>query len=327
MKKILFIFILSLLSTINILSAQIYEEDDDNNYETLKFRIKYTFVTNVFYIYKCSIQTEINRMFPDSSLKTITRNEEVYITLRAPSNPKNGFVELNTGIDSILYEFNDGHNKYKWWSLSDDDPLPDNFDFYKTSTILGQYFYTTISPYFEVALIKGEILDKARENIDEVADTNLKFILKKSLSEDNLKLYTDLNKNVLKNGRFGRDSSWKSDFSIQIEGVKYTCDTADVKFYLYDGKNYHVKANVPYMKASYEEKTDIVGYENLISTVDSTSYSKGFWDVTVSPRGQLQTAQGEFNTNANIYLNNDIIKDNINTKIKFELLRTHKWKN
>lgn len=320
-KTALILFLITLISINNISAAP--EESDS---ETLKFKIKYTFTTNVFYVYKCNIETNIERMFPDSSTQNIVRKEEVYLTMFAPSRPQNEFLEVNTGIDSILYEFDDGKHKYKWWSTSDDDPLPDNADFYKTSTILGQHYVTTISPYFEVALIKGELLDRARENVEEVSDTNLAFVLKKALSDDNLKFYTDLNKNVLRSGRYERDSAWKMSFTIPIEGMKYTCDTADVKFYLYDGKNFHIKATMPYMLPHYQEKIDITGYDNLISTLDSTSNSKGFWDITVTPRGQMQAVQGEFNTEANIHLDKDIITDKINTKIKYELVKTHKWK-
>ena len=333
MKMKIFFIVLVLLAVNNTSLAQsklqateIENTEENLDVKELNFRFMYRFAPRTFFIYKCTIDTEILRAFPDSSTKNFKRKEEVYITLRDPSGEKDGFVELNTGIDSIYYEFSDGEKSVKWWSQSDHDPYPTNPDFVKRSALIGQFFISTISPYFEVAKIDGDFLQRAKDNIDDMSDTTLRFIFQQALSDENLKLYTDLNKNVIKNGRFKRDSTWKMKFSIPIEGINYTCDTANVTFYLYDTKNYHIKAEMPFMKPDYNTVVPIVGLDRVLSTVDSASKSSGYWDVTLSPRGRFEEATGEFNTIANIKLDEALVTDTIKTKINFKLLETYRWK-
>ncbi len=330
-RKILFFaFVLLALSNVFTSNAEVSSIDDQNNdigVEELNFRFIYKFAAKEFFIYKCTIDTDIKRTFPDSSSKNFKRKEEVYITLRDPSGIKDGFAILNTGIDSIYYEFSDGQKEIKWWSQSDTDEYPTNPDFDKRSAILGKFFLSTISPYFEVAKIDGKLLARYRKDLLNVPDTTLRTIFQQAVSDENLKLYTDLSKNVIKAGRFARDSTWKMYFSMPIEGIPYSSDTAKVTFYLYDSKNYHVKAEMPFMKPDCNRVAPVVGLNRVLLPVDSTSYSSGFWDVTFSPRGRFHNAVGEFKTIAHIKLDNDMVTDTIKTKMKYELVKTYRWRN
>lgn len=306
--------------------AQTAGSEDPYREESLKFRFFYNFPERVFHVYKCEINTQINRVFSDTSKQTFTRKEEVYITLRNPTAKEDDFAMVNTGIDSIRYEFSDGTNTYKWWSQSDEDDLLDNQDFYKFFAMIGRFFVTTISPYYEVALISGNLLEIGRNNIEEMADSVERFIWKQALADDNLKLYTDLNRGVIENGQFARDSSWKSKFTIPIEGINYTCDTATTTFYLYDGKSFHLKAEMPFMKPS-SDKALVVGIDDFVAPVDSAnSSSEGYWDIAVTPRGVVQSVDAEFSTKAARSINKVKFVDNIKTKIKFSLINTYKWR-
>ncbi len=331
MKRKFLVFMFCLLASASIdanciFSQSTSRDDDPFREESLKFRFFYELPERVFHVYKCEINTQIERIFTnDTSKQSFVRKEEVYISLRNPTAKLDSFALINTGIDSIRYEFFDGNRVYKWWSQSDDDELLDNQDFSKFFALIGSFFITTISPYYEVALISGSLLETGRADIEEMADTIERFIWRQALADENLKLYTDLNRGAIENGQFALDSSWKSRFMIPIEGINYTCDTATTTFYLYDGKSFHLKSYMPYMTPD-TGKALVTGIEDQILPVDAGSYSKGYWDIAVTPRGVVQSVDSDFTTKAIRNLNSIEFTDNIKTKIKFSLLNTYKWR-
>ncbi|MPM40709.1 hypothetical protein SDC9_87357 [bioreactor metagenome] len=295
--------------------------------ELRQYRIQYDFAEKTFYKYKMTYKTIVKRTFADAKVENFERDMTVYLSFRRPSGLKDGFAELRTNLDSIIYKFTDGKKSYKWSSQADDDPIPPNPDFDIVFSIIGHSLDMTISPYFEVAKIEGEQLDDLRETIDKMEDTARRWIWWKANTDEYLKFYMDMNKNVLRSGRFAIDSTWKMKFSIPIEGVKYSCDTTNVKFYLYDGKNFNVKAEMPKMYPNLTDSSTIIGLANdVVVPVDSTSSSAGYWDVSVSPRGMLNTAQGIFTTKRN-YPNSTLnFSDEIKTDIKYEFLGVIRWK-
>ncbi len=304
-------------------NAKSVNEYQDN--EAIKFKFNYGFIERAFYIYKVTVDTKIHRKYQDSTTQDFSRKKDVYISLRNPTALQDGFAMVNTSIDSINYEFTDGKQKIRWNSQADDMELPvGQPDFDEIFAITGRYFTSHISPYYEVARIDGELLERGREEASEIPDSVLRQIWINAISDNNLKLYTDPNKNVIRNGRFDKDSTWQMKFAIPIEGITYTCDTAAATFYLFDSKNFHIKAVMPYMYPS-QETAAVTGMDRVLLGVDSTSNTKGFWDISVSPRGMLNSAEGEFTTNAYRNYKEIKFKDEIITNIKFNLERTVKW--
>jgi len=295
--------------------------------ESRQYRIQYDFQERTIYTYKMNYTTTVKRTFADNTTKNFERKVEVYLTFWRPSALSEGFAEIRTSLDSFNYEYKDENNSVRWSTQSNENPIPGNPDFDVVFPILGRSFFTTISPYFDVAKIEGKYLDEARDNIREMSDTTLRQIWLKANSNENLKFYADMNKSVLRSGRFAIDSAWNMRFTIPIEGIRYTCDTATVKFYLYDGKNFHIKAEMPKMMPNLNDNASVIGMNREILSVDSTSYSSGFWDISVSPRGMLNTAIGKFTTKTNSATSGNLkFSDEIITEIKYEMLGTQRWR-
>jgi hypothetical protein len=328
LQKIVFscLIIIAFSSNFNLFS-QTNSAPNDENYTddgVLQYRIQYNFAERVIFVYKMTYSTEIVRTFSDSTTQNFKRDMDVYLSYWRPSGLVEGFAEIRTGLDSILYNFTDGKQNVKWFSNGNDD-LPSIPDFDVVFPIMGRSYTTTISPYFDVAKIEGKILQEGRESIENMPDTTLKKIWKKAVADENLNFYSDMNKNVLQNGRFAIDSTWKMRFTMPIEGIRYTCDTAKVQFYLYDSKNFHVKAEMPYMYANVEDSASVIGLNRDILPVDSTSFATGFWDISVSPRGMLNSAEGEFTTKTKSKYRQMEFTDEIKTKIKYEFVDSYRW--
>ena len=294
--------------------------------ESRQYRIQFGFQERVITTYKMTYATVIERTDEYNKSKLFNRVVEVYLSYYRPSGLVNGFAEVRTIYDSVIYRYDDGENQYKWSSASNVDKFPKCDDYLNLIfPILGRHYFTTISPYFEVAKIESNRLSEKRADIDSIPNPFTKAVWEKANSDEMLIFYSDMNKNVIRGGRFAIDSTWKMPFEIPIEGIRYTCDTANVKFYLYDGKNFNIKAEMPTMYPNTNDSTCIMGISNLMSKVDSTSHSKGFWDVAVSPRGVLDKVIGQFETVANYSINSNKFTDKITTNIKYEFLNTVSW--
>jgi len=295
--------------------------------EIRQYKIQYGYQEKVFTTYKMFCSTTIERIDElNNNIKVFNKEIEVYLNFFRPSDLQEGFAEIKTIFDSIIYRYNVENNKYKWSSNAVADEFPQCEDYLNlVLPILGRIYNTTISPYFEVAKIDGERLIEKRDEIDNISNPFTKAVWEKANSDDNLLFYSDMNKNVLRNGRFAIDSTWKMRFEIPIEGIRYICDTADVKFYLYDGKNFNIKAEMPSMYPNTNDSACVIGVSNVMLKVDSASNSKGYWDVAVSPRGMIDKVIGKFETTVNYLDENIKFTDKITTNIKYEFLKTLKW--
>ncbi len=293
--------------------------------EVRQYKIQYDFQERVIFSYKMTCSTTIERTNSDNTKQTFNREVVVFLNYYRPSSLINGFAEVRTIFDSVTYRYDDGKTQYKW-SSAGDDKFPECDDFMNVFFALpGKYYFTTISPYFEVAKIESERLDEMRKDIEKIENPFYKATWEKVSSDDNLNFYSDMNKNVIRAGRFAIDSTWKMKFTIPIEGIRFTCDTADVKFYLYDGKNFNIKAEMPTMYPNSNDSACVIGITNVMLKMDSTSNSKGFWDIAVSPRGMINKVIGNFETNANYIIKNAKISDKITTNIKYEFLNTLRY--
>ena len=294
--------------------------------ESRQYKIQYGFQEKVAFTYRMTCSTTIERIDAHEKTQSFNRIVEVYLNFFRPSGLIDGFAEIRTIFDSITYRYADTENEYKWSSVGIKDKFPRCDDYFNLIfPMIGRFYYTTISPYFEVAKIDGELLLDKRRDIDSIPNPFTKAVWEKANSDEMLTFYSDMNKNVIRNGRFAIDSTWKMQFTIPIEGIKFTCDTADVKFYLYDGKNFNFKAEMPYMYPNTNDSTCMIGINNIMLKVDSTSNSKGFWDIAVSPRGLIDKIVAKFETNNNFSVGKDNFIDKITTNIKYEYLKSLTW--
>ncbi|MCL2039091.1 MAG: hypothetical protein FWG85_01515 [Bacteroidetes bacterium] len=291
--------------------------------ESRQYKIQYDFTERVYFTYKMTCSTTIERTNSDNTKQTFNREIVVFLNYFRPSSLNNGFAEVRTIYDSVVYKYDDGKNKYKW-SSAGDDKVPSCDDFMNlVFPLSGKYYFTTISPYFEIAKIESDRLDESRRDIERISSPFGQATWEKVFSDDNLIFYSDMNKNVIRAGRFAIDSTWQMRFTIPIEGIRFSCDTADVKFYLYDGKNFNIKAEMPEMYPNVDDSSCVIGISNVMLKMDPTSNSKGSWDIAVSPRGLINKVIGKFETNA-IYdlINDEKITDKITTNITYEFLKT-----
>ena len=318
--SVLVFFSFLLLNEI-ILVQNVFSQSDG----VRQYKIQYDFQERIFFSYKMTCSTTIERTNSDSDKQIFNREIVVFLNYYRPSALNNGFAEVRTIFDSINYRYDDGKSQYKWSSVGD-DKIPACDDFMNlVFPIVGRYYFTTISPYFEVAKIGSERLDEKRSSNENITSPFHRATWEKANSDDNLNFYSDMNKNVVRPGRFSIDSTWKMKFTIPIEGIKFSCDTATVKFYLYDGKNFNIKAEMPKMYPNTEDSACVIGISNVMLKMDSTSDSKGFWDIAVTPRGMINKIVSQFETNAIHIINGEKISDKITTNIKYEFLNTLRY--
>ncbi|MDR0927002.1 MAG: hypothetical protein LBO69_04470 [Ignavibacteria bacterium] len=312
-----------------ILASQLLFCQNNDTYPTREevrhYKIQYDFGDRVTNLYKMTYTTKVNRSLDDNSTKSYERTIELFISYWRPTSPTDGFAEVKTTLDSIHYLYKGDTTNIVWSSQDDDFFIPDVTDFDNVFAIMGREFYTTISPYFEVAKIESESLTEARDNIDKMSDSILQYIWKKANTDDNLIFLTDMNKGVVHSGRYAVDSTWRTKFTIPIEGVRYTCDTATVLFEKYDGKDFYFKADIPKMYPNTVDYTNVIGLNRILVPVDSKSYSTGYWEMCISPRGLVRTANGTFTTKAIAEYNKHKWTDDITTEIKFEFISNKRW--
>ena len=322
MNKILLVLICFIL-----LGGISYAQTAPSREEVRQYRVQYGFQEKVTTTYKMTCSTTIERTDELGNTQIFNREIVVYLNYYRPSALSDGFAEIRTMFDSIVYRYDDGDNKFHWSShTAFTGKFPQCEDYVNTIfPMLGAYYFTTISPYFEVAKIESERLEEKRFEIEKITNPFTKATWEKAYSDDNLLFYSDMNKNVIRNGRFAIDSAWKMQFVIPIEGIRYVCDTADVKFYLYDGRNFNIKAEMQSMYPNTNDSACVIGISNAMLTPDSTSFSKGFWDIAVSPRGVIDKIIGRFETTANYTIDENKFTDKITTNIRYEFLTTTRF--
>jgi hypothetical protein len=333
MKQLFFTMLLSLTAVLFssqiVLSQTSQNDKPDVSYNReggRQYKFLYDFSPKTKFNFKLTYNTLVTRTFSDKTTKTFERDMVLFFSYWQPSPTKEGFSEISVGLDSIKYNYSDGKKTYSWATVSDNDDIPSNYDFDNVFPLVGRFFDVTLSPYFEMAKIEGKILDEVRSGIEKMGDTTLRKIWRKANADENFFFLIDMNKNVYKSGRFEIDSTWKMKFTIPIEGIRYTCDTAKVKFYSYDGKYYNVKAEMPRMYPNLKDSNTVMGMDRVILPVDSTSFSTGFWDMSISPRGLPNLINGSFTTTTNSSVNEQQFSDIINTTIKYEFLSLLRWK-
>jgi hypothetical protein len=265
--------VLALILIIVFISSAILNSQTRN--ANREYKLQYGFGEKILTTYKMTYTINVTRTYKDDKTKNFYRKIELYLSYWRPSANKDGFAEVRTVFDSVIYEYRVDKEIYQWSSHNYDDILT-NADFLSVVfPIVGRAYYTTISPYFDVAKIEGEFLTEHREHIQKLSDTLIRAINSKANSDMNLLFYSDMNKDVIKNGRFAVDSTWQSKFTIPIEGIRYTSDTAATTFYLYDGKNFYVKAEMKDMYPNTDDRNCVIGIDKTMLSVDSTSKSEG----------------------------------------------------
>lgn len=284
------------------------------------YRIHYNYMLTTYIYYTLTYNAKVTRTYENGAKQVFERREMMYLTFYRPSTEQNGFSDIRVTFDSLRYEYISGKDTVRWSDRSNTDTLPQHFDFAaNVMPIVGRSFYLTISPYFDVAKLSDTILTEYRTEYGKIADELTRYTWLKGMADENLLFYADMNKSVLKSGQFGVDSAWKSRFTIPIEGVRYTCDTANVKFYLYDGKNFNVKAEMPKMYANTTDKMSAIGTkEERFFDIGEGSYSSGSWDIAVSPRGLIDKVIGKFKTFVNIEDGKVKWTDEIDTDMLYE---------
>jgi hypothetical protein len=331
MKKSMRHYLVTLFMILMVVSSVAAQSNTEapkqNSTASLQYKMQYAFAMKTKYFYKFTCSTQVHRVYEgagDGDSKDFTRIVDVYVTFWQPSSTQEGFAEVRTYFDSLHYNYICSDTNVKW-SSAQSDFIPNNADFDYYFPVVGRTFTSTISPYFELAKISSDQLKEFRDALKDMKDTVLRDIWLAANEDENLAFYADMNKNVLRPGRFSIDSIWKMHFTIPIEGIHYTCDTAKVQFYLYDGKNFNVKAEMPKMYPALHDSGEVLGYSRLVLPVDSSSSSEGYWDISVSPRGLIDKVVGSFKTSANRTMQEHKFTDNITTTIKIELTNFVKW--
>lgn len=285
------------------------------------YKLNVKFMTNVYHKYIFTEESKITRTSSDNKTVTFDRKVIYHFNLRQNSLPVNGFNEVNVLLDSLEYYLSeDGVQKYAYNSQDEEADTPyGNLDYMNYGIPLGKDFAMNYSPYNEVADIKGEILGEFKSRLnhpeDGIKDEKMNYMWNRYLGNDYLIFLSDVMKNMIPEAPVDRDSTWRRVCKIYVDGVKYI-DTIDVALTDFNPRQYVLKADLDKLIGK-EEPVNIIGF-NELSQITAPK-GKGTITMTVSPRGQVNLAEIESETEFKFKIEKIEYKQKTQTKYTWKL--------
>lgn len=300
-------------------------EKDDTEPITYKLFVKYP--TKVYNVYKINEHTDSWRQYSDSSVKEYERDVTYFITQVAPSLPEDGFQTVRVVFDSLRYRFKEGEAEFTFNSQDEELPSVNFMDLTVSSVPQGREFNMTYSPYGEVADIGGESIEWLENYINEQAvgstDTLTIYVWLNGISDLHLKYLGDLQKRLIPNGRVTLDSTWKTFFEFELDGVSFY-DSVRVSIDDYANGIFNIKAEADSLKA-YSGKYRLYGIKNHLVDIDA-SRGKGTYRIKLTPRGAISYAEADFYAEMVPRVSRERFKQKVKTKVTWELLGQFTWK-
>jgi len=301
-------------------SAKGQPEKDTAYYKvTLKYPLK------TYTSYKMSEETEVRRIYSDSSVKEYKREIVYYITTAFPELPEDGFVKVQVTVDSMTYKFKSGEKEVTFDSQEEEKPIPNFQDLAISSIQLGRTFDLTYSSYNELAKIEGEELDWLKNYIlvegKDILDTLKKHYWLRGISFERLRYIGDLQKSLIPPGKVRTDSTWKSDFAFEIDGIAFT-DTASTRIINYNAGIFTLFSNMNNLQPVRE---GVVLYDiPYIADVD-TGRGAGTYTLEVRPNGTISMIKAEFEAEVKIKVKNEVFTQRMRSKTSWDQFRQFKW--
>ncbi|MBM2813520.1 MAG: hypothetical protein HW421_282 [Ignavibacteria bacterium] len=304
-------------------SAQKEEKKDEEKKEVVKYNVFAKYPLKVYNKYKFTEDTKVVRRFSDSSTKEYTRSQTFFFTIFAANAPEDGFQTLEVTVDSMQYKFVEGDAIIE---VNFDDLPPTSFsDFVACNVPLGKEFEMTYSPYGEVAKIEGEKLDKLTELITvkgkNSMDTLQKYMWMRGISYEHLTFLFDLQKGIVPQEPVAIDSSWKTNFALEIEGVDFS-DTVKNTLKSYDAGIFEIEVKAEKL---HPFLTPIRMYNVSEFVHVDSGMAYGTYKMKVNTSGSIKNVEGDFNADVVTSIKKEKFIHNISVKMNWELLGQYKW--
>ena len=329
MKKYIIIF--CLLSFLPILTfAQSTTKGDFDTKEQkeqfTKYIVKPKMPKNLAFSFKKSTVTNVIQYLSDSTRRTYTRYLDTYFTYYAPGEETNGVTELNVSVDSLIWIFKrDGDSIY--YDSQDDELIPplNIEDYEESSVVLGRNFNYYYSPYWDFGRIDGNklLMDRNYINdpLDGISDSKRNYFWNYRLSDENLSELVDVLKNLITPDAIDTSMKRKVIFNYSTEEMAFT-DTSSIVQLVYDNARvYTLKATISDLKPK-RERTRIYGFGVFVDIIDCKG--SGTYELDITPQGRTEGARGEFNFELLLRDRNEIIRETINEKVIYQLLKNYK---
>jgi hypothetical protein len=320
MRRTFLITVLLLLS-----AGQLFAQDspvgDQKLYRAIKYLPIHRFPIGIQHVYRYTDTTEVSKLLPDSTTVKYKRVITYFFTLNRNKKDKDGFMTLEVSLDSMRYYLKEGRAEI-YWDSQDDSSGGINFRDLKYSSVpLGHYFDMTYSPYGEIAKISGENVDWYFGYLDKYADqlndTIEKFIWYDGMSLKRLGQITNVRKIDFPDEKMPIDSTWITPLTLQIEHINFT-DTVKAKISDVTNGYMTIVAEAKNLRALPGRYLFYNIKDMLLPVLKSKGVGK--YVITLSPRGHIEKAQGNFLINMEIPVHKDIFKLKIKSSMHWDLL-------
>jgi hypothetical protein len=293
--------------------------------DTAYYKVTLKYPLKTYTSYKMTEETEVRRIYSDSSIKEYKRDIVYYITTSFPELPEDGFIKVQVTVDSMTYKFKSGDKEVLFDSQEEEKPIPNFQDLAISSIQLGRTFDLTYSAYNELAKIEGEELDWLKNYIivegKDILDTLKKHFWLRGISFERLRYIGDLQKGLIPPGKVRTDSTWKSVFPFEIDGITFT-DTASTRIINYNAGIFTLFSNMNNLVPVSE---GIVLYDiPYIAQVD-TGRGAGTYTLEVRPNGTISKIKAEFEAEAKIKVKNEAFIQKMRSNTSWEQFRQFKW--
>lgn len=171
-------------------------------------------------------ETDIVRTHSDNSERTFKREVTYYFTQVAPLPAVDGFSTVHITIDSMVYRFSEDGAKVEYVSMRDQSPNLNFLDLLYATVPLNRTFELVISPYGDIAEVKGVAVDWLRnyvtvEGKDILAPIQT-FLWMDGISNNNLRHIADMTRGIIPNASLTRDSVWNKSVALRINNMDFT---------------------------------------------------------------------------------------------------------
>ncbi|MDX9790869.1 MAG: DUF6263 family protein [Candidatus Kapaibacterium sp.] len=298
----------------------------DNNQETPLYRISSRFPVNVSKKYIFTEHTKIKRKFSNGKTQDFSRELTYHFSLRAPDPlSKDGFQNVEVSVDSIEYKFTDADTTI-YFNDQRDDLRPPKLEDYQIKVVpLGLNFSYTLSPYYNVAKVGGDMLIQKRDYVSNPktapSDELHKSTWVNGLQDESLMNYFDVVKGFPPMNKVGIDSTWSKAIPVEIEGSRFI-DSVTFKLDKFNIKQFSISGNSEKMSLQHG-LVRIFGLSQLIDFENVTGKSQ--YTVKMHPKGTVDEFTANYQLEMTYQVANDYIQQEIECNRKWYLEKLYNW--
>lgn len=315
------ITLLSLL-TLLVLSFNISIADskDDNS---PKYNIELNYKQGVYNVYRFTENTEVNRIYDDSSGNKYSKTYTYYITIFAPDSKKpNEFFTVDVTIDSLDYKYEAGKKVVEHFSQDTEKMLPIDFqDYLFTMLPLNTQFELTYSPYGDVAKLESTYLNNIRKDYNKIPNKEKRSWMLDRVSERSLKFITDIPKGLYPNFKVREDTTWSSELNLYVGDFPFR-DEVTTTFEGYNNREYHLKTtfdSLNVVQGSY-----ILNDIGKVATIES-GIATGTINTDLYTSGEINYMRSEIISEIKGKINRLSFTQIIETTLTWDLLERYKF--